>query len=112
MKTVYLFAKVLETRKPTATAQRVIVGEREIKSAHYFPFDIPRPSEDINGGVLHALTLYYAGSIALQIGCCENMPVFCYADGNNNDKIVIWYYGDHKGDRMTRVIVTGYDIGR
>lgn len=111
MKTVYLFAKVLETRKPTATAERVIIGEREIKSAHYLPFDIPSPSEDINGEVLHALTLYYGGSIALQIGCCENMPVFL-TDNNNSGSVLIWYFGDRKGDRMTRVIVTGYDISR
>ena len=111
MKTVYLFVKVLETRKPTEKAERVIIREREIKSAHYLPFDIPRPSEDIDGGVLHALTLYYAGSIALQIGCCEDMPVFL-TDNNNSGEVVIWYYGDRKGDRMTRVIVTGYDISR
>ena len=98
MKTVYLFAKVLETRKPTATAERVIIGEREIKSAHYLPFDVPSPSEDING-------------IALQIGCCENMPVFL-TDNDNSGAVIIWYFGDRKGDRMTRVIVTGYDISR
>lgn len=109
MKTVYLFAKVLETRKPTATAERMIIGEREIKGAHYLPFDIPKPSDDIDGSVLHALTLYYAGSIALQIGCCEDMPVYCTDDGG---EVNIWYYGDRKGDRMTRVIVTGYDISR
>lgn len=109
MKTVYLFAKVLETRKPTLTVERLIIGEREIKSAHHLPFDIPIPSEDIDGGVLHALTLYYAGSIALQIGCCEDMPVYCTDDGSG---VNIWYYGDRKGDRMTRVVVTGYDISR
>lgn len=111
MKTVYLFAKVLETRKPTATAQRVISGEREIKSAHNLPFDTPNPEEDIDGSVLHALTLYYAGSIALRVGCCEDMPVFL-TDNSNCGEVNIWYYGDRKGDRMTRVVVTGYDINR
>lgn len=109
MKTVYLFAKVLETRKPTATAERVIIGEREIKSAHYLPFDIPSPSEDIGGETLYFLSMFYAGSIALRIGEREETPVYCKRD---NGEVNIWYYGDCKGDRMTRVIVAGYDISR
>lgn len=106
MKIVLISARVLETRKPTATAQRVIIGEREIKARFYVPFDLPKPFDENGSETLYILSMFYAGSIALQIGEREETPVYCNRDGG---VVNIWYYGDRKGDRMTRVIVTGYD---
>lgn len=96
---------IVTTRK-YPTSERVITGERDTSADIFAPIffngDIPLETR------LYHLSVYYSGCIALRLGESEKLPV--YTRRLKDGTVCIWFYEDLEHVKLTRIIVTGYDI--